>query len=213
MAVSKGNTSSDSANTASLAFSHTLAGGSSLVVVQVQINGNVTVTGVDYGASAMTFLGRRNHLDVATVEIWYIEGVSTSETITVNLSSMERVCAGAVDWAGADTPDNFVSRLIDAETSSSLTIAGDTSDNFIFDCILQRDGILTVGADQTQEWNISFGGAQNAGSTQPGSSGGVMSWSWDTSDDGAHAGCRIPASAVVDERHQTRHMRQSWGYH
>jgi len=195
-AVTKGNTSSAQGTTASLAWSHTLAAASDRVTVGTGMNTIAGASGVTYGASSMTLVRRDSHASVGTTEIWEISGVSTSETITVTLPSSQNVIAGAVDWDGADTPDNATGRLIDTETSSSLTVTGDASGNFIFDVIFQRNGALTVGADQNEEWNLTQT-QESGGSTQAGADGGVMSWSWSSSDDGAHTACRIPASAVT----------------
>ncbi len=197
-AVSKGNNSSANGNTDSLAWSHTLASGKDLVTVGVGVNSGVSSDGVTYGASSMTLLRRDIHAAIVVTEIWYITGVSSSETITVSLPSTQNVIAGAVDWAGADTPDNALGGEVEDATSDSLTVTGDASDNFIFDVIFMQSGALTVGADQTAEWNLTE--TQNSGgSTQAGSDGGVMSWSWSASSLGAHTACRIPASAGADD--------------
>lgn len=199
MAVTKGNVSSASGNTDSLAWAHTLGGSSDVVTVGLSLDAGITASGgVTYGASAMTLLRRDDNPGDAVTEIWYITGVSTSETITAGLSAKAQAIGGAVDWVGAATPDNATGSIPDAVTSVSDTVAGDASDNFIFDVLREPGNAPTVGADQAEDWNIAAGGERGGGSSQDGVNGGVMSWSWTGSVGAAHTTCRIPASAVTE---------------
>ena len=201
MAVSKGNVSSTSGNTDSLSWSHTVPSGSNLVlVVGLCLDDGITASGgVLFNTSeSLTLLRRDQNAGAAVTEIWYLVGPTvTTANIVASLSGKAQNISGAVDFAGADTPDNATGSTPDVTTSVSDTVAGSDADNFIFDCVRKPGAIPTEGADQTADWNIAAVGERGAGSTQDGVNGGVMSWS-STSDDCAHTACRIPELVVAD---------------
>ncbi len=201
MAVAKGNTSSGSGNTASLSWSHVVPSGSDRVLlVGVSILSDaIESTAVVFNTSeSFTVVRRSINNGAQTCSIWrLLNPTVTTANIVVTIESMVQVIGGAVDFNGAGTPDNADGATPDAATSTSLTITGDTADNFMFDVVAKDGGAPTEGVDQTADWNLGSGALEGAGSTQDGQDGGAMSWS-SGSDDWAHAACRIP-EAVVDD--------------
>lgn len=201
MAVAKGNTSSGQGNTDTLTWSHVAGGGADCVLmVGVSIDSDtVNVDTITFNTSE-SFTQLRNDVNAGanSSEIWYLlNPTDTTANIVVTLDGKAQVIGGAVDFNGASTPDNPDGATPDSVTSSSITVAGDTADNFMFDVIAKPGGTATEGADQVADWNLSQGGNQGAGSSQDGTSGGVMSWT-SASDDWAHTACRIP-EAVADD--------------
>lgn len=200
MAVAVGGVSSASGNTASLAWAHTIGFTGNLLLVGLCLDDGITASGgVTYGATAMTLLAgsRIQNAGAAVTEIWYLDNVLTSETITVSLSSKSMAIAGAVDFSGADTaPDNVAGSSPDGVASVSDTVTGVGADDFVFDCIREPGAAPTVGANQTAQWNLAGGGERGGGSTQDGVDGGVMSWDNGTTD-WAHSACRVPVAPVV----------------
>lgn len=203
MPVTKGNVSSTSANTSGpLAWSHTVPAGSNLVlVVGVCLDDNTSGDTVVFNTSeSLTLLRRDVNAGAGTTEIWFLVNPTvTTANISVELIGPKaQQIGGAVDFAGADTPDNETGSVPDGVTSVSDTVSGSDADNFIFDCIREPGGAPTAGADQTADWNVAAGGERGGGSTQDGVNGGVMSWSAGASTDWAHTACRIPEAVVAD---------------
>lgn len=206
MAVAVGNVSSASANSANLDWVHTLGAGADLVlIVGLSLPSGVTGGPVMWDGDgvneALTMLRREVNTGAATVEIWYLVNPSVatgSSEINATLSAMAQNIGGAITFSGATTPDNDVGSGPDGVTSVSDTVTGSPgADDFVFDVArLNANFVMTEGADQTAQWQVVAGGSRGAGSTQDGSFDDVMSWSWSSSSDVAHAACRIPAAAA-----------------
>ena len=204
MAVTKGNVSSGAANNANIDFIHTLNASSTVLVVGACLDSTNSVNSVTWDLSgvAETFTSLRvdDNVGDAHTEIWYLLNPSTAfddGTIRIATTTKFQNIGGCVGFLGAGTPDNQTGSVPDTVTSVSDTVTGDTADNFIFDCIRSPGGALTEGANQTADWNLAGGGEQGAGSTQDGTDGGVMSWSWTGNANVAHSACRIPESGAV----------------
>lgn len=206
MAVAVGNVSSASANSANLDWVHTLGAGADLVlIVGLSLPSGVTGGPVMWDGDgvneALTMLRREVNTGAATVEIWYLVNPSVatgSSEINAVLSSMSQNIGGAITFSGATTPDSDVGSGPDGVTSVSNTLLDAGNDDFVFDVVkLNGNFVMTEGADQTAQWQVVAGGARGAGSTQDGVFDEVMSWSWSSSSDVAHAACRIPASAAA----------------
>lgn len=200
MAVAVDGVSSGSANSSSLSWSHTLGTSGNLLLVGLCLDSGITASGgVTYGATSMTLLRRDSNSGDATSEIWYLDNITTSETITATLSAKAQSIGGAVDFSGAQSPPDNANgdATVDSATSVSVTVSGVNADDFVFDCVRSPGGSPSVGANQTAQWNLAAGGERGGGSTQDGVDGGVMSWTSGGAQAWALTACRVPAAAVT----------------
>ena len=181
--------SSATASSSSLAWSHTVGSGASrFLVVGVSIRGNRTVTGITYGASPLTSVGtQQNHDGTVRMAIWsLVAPASGTATITVTLSGSAKVVGGAVSFTGVDpsTPlGTFASVGSTGGGSTNPSVNATSAANDLVVDVLATDGgagTLTPGAGQTQRWNLFYGTSAadvaGAGSTEPGAASVTMSW-------------------------------------
>lgn len=208
MPATKGNVSSASANSASLAWAHTLTAGATMLIVGAGLPSGITVTSVTWDADGVnesfTELRNDDNPGAAHTGIWYLltpSAATGSSEITQAVSTMSRQVGGAVDFTGTSgAPDNATGSATDTTVSMNDTVSGVGADDYVFDSVRSDNGtVLTEGADQTADWNIQPGSGDIAGGgTQDGVNGGVMSWSWTGSGDAAHTACRIPGIAGAE---------------
>ncbi len=187
-AVVVDSTSSASANSQTVQWSHTVgAGFDRLLVVGVSIRGSSkTVGGITYAGQSLTSLGARsNGGNQVRTEIWYlIAPASGTGTIAVSLSAKAKFSSGAVSFTGvlqSDPVSPFVSNASTGQgfTDPTLSMSG-TAGETVLDVLAVEGGSqsLTPGTGQTELWDTPFGGAMTgAASMQPGSSSNAISWS------------------------------------
>jgi len=198
MAVAPGNNSSQSGNADSLTWSHSIMGGSDLVLlVFMAIDDGITTSTVVFNTSeSLTLLRRDANAGAGTSEIWYlVNPTQTTANIVASISAKAQNIAMAGDYTGATTPDNETGSTPDVVTSVSNTVSGVGADDFVVDVVRKPGDAPTAGVDQIAQFNLAAGGERGAYSEQDGVDGGVMSWS-SLSDDWAHTACRIPAAAA-----------------
>ena len=169
-----------------LAWSHTVGlGANRLLLVGVSINSGTTVSGITFGAQALTLVGAQNGQATQTrVEIWrLIAPNSGSATVTVTMSAAAVFGGGATSFADVDqgTPLGTFASAGNNTTTPSITLAS-AAGELVFDTVGARGDAttLTVGAGQTQQWNYATGSTPNdvigGGSTEPGAASVTMSW-------------------------------------
>jgi hypothetical protein len=183
--------SSVTASTASLSWSHTIGTGANrLLVVGVAIrNANNVVSGVSYGGKALTFLQARNNHDAAVrVEQWYLVAPpSGTANVTVTLSGSAKVVGGAVSFTGANQVAPFRGLAVNGSTDTGTndpTVADSSGASELVVSAVATDGnaakTLAPVAGQSQAWNLAYGtsGGDDVGaaSTATGAVDLVMGW-------------------------------------
>jgi hypothetical protein len=160
-----------------------------LLVVGVAIrNANNHVSSVSYAGEPLAFYAAQNNSDNAVrTEIWYVSAPpSGSGNVTVRLSAGAKMVAGAVSFSGVD-PVAPLRGLVSAGSTGTGTTnpqVADSSDvTEVVLSVLATEGCagsLTPAAGQAQQWTRFYGTAggdvAGAGSTAPGASALVMSW-------------------------------------
>jgi len=183
----------DSVSTASgstvstLTWSHTVGSGSNrvLMVGTSLRDGNKTVTTVTYGGTPLTRRGFQNGAGNANrVEIWSLIAPSSgTANVVVSLSGTIDVVGGAISFSGVDQATPFGTFVSAQGTSTAPSVTATSAAGEVVLDTLATDGdaaSATVGAGQTEQWNLATGVAGGnvigAGSTEPGASSVVMSW-------------------------------------
>ncbi len=179
--------SSASADAATLSWSHTVGADSNrLLVVSVAIkDAAYRVTSLSYGGAALTYYAARNNSDNAVrVEMWYLASAPTgSDSVRVGLSGGTKVVAGAISFSGVD-PIAPLRGLFSSGSTASGTAAATTVDSsgvgeVVFGAVATDGdpGTLTPVLGQTGHWNRVQGTyVAGGGSTAPGATGLVMGW-------------------------------------
>ena len=175
-------------NVSSLTWSHTVgAANDRILIVGVALrNSSVTVTGINYGGTALTLIGARsNGGGQVRMEMWKLVGPATgTANVVVTLSAAKRIVGGAVSYSGVNpnTPNGaFVSAISNGSTTALVT-ATSAMGELVVDVVAPEGdaGSLTVGAGQTQRWNTLTGTAsaevRGGGSSEPGAASVTMSW-------------------------------------
>lgn len=195
---------SDESEATSHTFSMTVASGTStvLVVCGCQENAIVAITGITFNGDALTLHDAINATTWGRAEIWrrIAPDVATGN-IVITLSGSDAEIAGAYAADGVDqtTPLRTAAKsTADSGTSVSDTVASVGTDDLVLD-VLSIDAhghAAAVGADQTERWDIQIVvKTTGASSTQPGSAGGVMSWTWTLSAPYSHVASAFIAVA------------------
>lgn len=199
--------SSEGTLVTSLTWSHTCTGSNRVLVVGISFykNGNSFISGVTYNSVAMTLVpssGTNN--GSYYVEQWYLIAPSTgANNIVVSVSGNGpfELSAGAVSWTDAHqtTPLGTAQTATGVSTAPSVTVSSGAGEYVMDTLILIHSGTLSVGSAQTSRWNDigAAGFTKYAGSTEPGDSSTIMSWSNTTPQDWAITAVNIkPVTAV-----------------
>ena len=192
MAVAFQNTSGmqNGVDVTSLTYSMTVSAGSDLALV-VGVSIELTardVTGVTFNGDAMTQVGSDTPSGDSFAEAQLFQLVNpdvVTGNVVVTLNTTGRVISGAYSMTGVDqtTPTGTAATDVSvSDTTASTTVGSVGTDDLVVD-ILSADAEVTVtaGADQgdnDMQNSIAPGSVTGAMSTQAGSAGGVMSWTW-----------------------------------
>ena len=161
-------TSSATANTTSLSWSHTVGSGANrLLVVGVSIrNANNQVATVTYAGKALTKLQARDNDDGAVrVEQWYlIAPPSGTGTVTVSVPGGAKVVGGAVSFTGADQVAPFRGLVSAGSTGTGTnnpTVADSSSAGELVVSTVATEGdagpTLAPLSGQSQAWKKYYG--------------------------------------------------------
>lgn len=150
--------------------------------------GSVEASDVDYGAQQLTRLVHVETSSWSWAEVWSLPNpnVGTTNDVVVTLTSADRVAVGiyVADGVSQSSPLRSPYTQNGTGTAASGTVAGVTANDLVFDvlCVDGLGHVASPGANQTERWDIEpDSGCTGASSTQLGSDGGDMSYSWTTS--------------------------------
>jgi hypothetical protein len=178
-------------------FSHTTSGSDRLMLVGVSFRNDQseTVSSITYNGDALSSVGSVAQGTSARVEIWSLVAPDTgTHDIVVTFSTVlkRNALVGATTYSGVHQTTPLGTFVFDANTSAGpATIdASSATDELVFDTVACKDcGSLTVGAGQTQRWNLVQGtggdSVYGAGSTEAGDTNVTMSWTLGASKDWA----------------------------
>ncbi len=158
-------------------------------------------TGVTYNAVGLTQLVNYSEAgDNAHVELWYLVAPATgANDIIFSQNGANDVVGGATSWTGVDQSTPFGPTATANGTASPATVdVTSASGEVVVDVVAARNAAtLTVGAGQTQRWNLGVGVIDGGGSTEPGAATVTMSWTLTGTFEWAIAGASLkPASGV-----------------
>src|SRR5260370_836355 len=166
-----------------LTWEHTPVGTPSAVGVTLQnYQGATSVTGVSYGASAMTQAVAITDGNNNSAQVWGLANPpSGAQTVTVTFAATGAFAeAGSFTVTGSDTTTTF-SNSNSASGSSTAPSESITSASgeFVIDVLsaLTSNGTITQGGSQTLRWQLDAPGNRGGGSSAPASVGSTtMSW-------------------------------------
>ena len=171
-----------------LSVSHTSSGTDRAAFIAVaHLNTVAPYAGsVTYGGNATT-----EHWDAQYASLYanagysYVAPPTSSTTVTSTLTGSTNMYwhgIGVVSFTGVDqttptgTPQTYQAG---ADVEASVTVASVGNDDMVVDSLMSRADTPVIGADQTQRVSIDNNWPTRFRvSTQPGSSGGVMSWTF-----------------------------------
>jgi hypothetical protein len=175
-----------------LIVSHTTSGSERLMLVGISFdpNNDQVVSSVTYNGTALSKEGHAVWSNDARAEIWSLvaPALGTHDVaITFSARLSFGAAAGVQTFNGVDqvTP---LGTFVPASGSSAGPATVDVSsgaNQLVFDTVAcETCTSLTLGASQTQLWNLSHAGgyAMGAASTEPGAATVTMSWTLGSSD-------------------------------
>jgi uncharacterized repeat protein (TIGR01451 family) len=166
-------------NAATLTFAHTNSGGSNRLVLVGISTDNTTVTSVTYGGVSLTNVGSAtaSGSPKPRSEIWSLPNPPAgSNNVVVILATSANIAAGAASFTGVSqtTPLGAFTGSSASSGSASISVSSATGE-LVFDSI-SSGNTPTVGASQTQRWNLLQGTIAGGASTQPGAASVTMAW-------------------------------------
>ena len=168
---------------ASYSWSHTVSASLSnrVLLVAISIMSLTSVASVTYAGQALTFEDSAQSATVRT-EWWLLTNPPTgANTVAVTLSAGVDSAAGAVSFGNVSQANP-----IDGEAGASgsgnpatVDLTTETDGAWVLDVVATPDTAITVGAGQTQRWNLSCTLGTGASSTEgPQSPAGTVTMSW-----------------------------------
>ena len=163
----------------SLTWSHTIVSGNNrILTVSLGLVGGQS-TGVTYGGTAMTLVGRHTGALSHTTEIWQLLAppVGTANIIATFDASREANGGGVAFNGVHQTMPTGTFQGADGESSTASVTVSSAAGEMVVD-VLYIDASITAtpGAGQTQRWNLD-NGRVGAGSTEAGAASVDMTWS------------------------------------
>ena len=160
-----------------------------------------TTSGVTYNGVGLTELVNHSESgDNAHVEIWYLVAPTTgTHDVVISQSGANDVVGGATSWTGVDQATPFGPTAVADGTASPATVdVTSASSEVVVDVVGARNAAtLTVGAGQTQRWNLGAGVIDGGGSSEPGAATVAMSWTLMGTFEWAIAGVSLKPSSGV----------------
>lgn len=197
--------SGSQSNVSSFSWSHsvTASGENTILVVGISLwdptGANRGVTTVTYNSVTMTQLRSDDNGSNIESSIWYLVNPSTgSNTVAVTLDGTNnRAVGGATSYTGVDqgsSVDAQAGGTVSANPSTNLLVTTVADNAWVVDVVtssLGTNNVITVGAGQTQRWNVTVGTTRASGGSTEGPktpAGNVtMSWSGTGTPNWAHS--------------------------
>jgi hypothetical protein len=142
-------------------------------------------TGVTYGGTALTLVGRYTGSHSHTSEIWRLLAptVATANIVASFNSSVDAIGGGvAFDGVDQSTPTGTLVGASADNSSPSRTVTSATGEVVIDVLFVDQNTTATAGAGQTERWDQT-NNRTGAGSTEAGASSVTMSWTLGTADE------------------------------
>ena len=186
------------ANSATLTFSHTVATSTNSVLLV----GDVSTFYSD-GAAA-TYAGNNLTLEkrlddglITAAELYsYVSPTAGANNVILTWGNVAaRAGANAISFTSASGVSGMAFSGGSAGSSASTAISSAVG-NMVYDILgIAAASTITVGADQTERSNQTHGSSASASSTEAGASSVTMSWSF-TLSNYAHIGIDVDAAAI-----------------
>lgn len=189
---------------ATYSWSHTCTGLNRFLRVSVSMLSVLgsSVSGITYAGVALSFIGAVASASGAIrIELWGLAAPRTgSNSIAVTLSTALDSVGGAASYANVDQTSsteafNSATATNVGAADATVTVTTVTPNAWVDDVVASDDTSITVGAGQTERWNISGTLGSGAGSNEgPKNPPGAVTMSWTTI--GAAATWSIGAVAI-----------------
>ncbi len=206
--ITVNSTSSNSTTAAaSLTWPHTITSGSNrALLVGISIENGGSSTGVTYGGTPLTLVGRS--VGTHTVELWRLLAPPVGPAnIVASFGATNQVVGGAAAFNGVSqtTPTGTFAGAGGVSTAPSVNISSATGE-LVLDVLYGNDGpTATPGTGQTTQWSLATGSGngkvRGAGSTEAGAPTATMSWTLSSSVEWQIGGVSIkpaPTSTLGD---------------
>ncbi|MEK6822287.1 MAG: hypothetical protein AABY13_00535, partial [Nanoarchaeota archaeon] len=166
------NVSTGTSQAASLTLTANCTGSNRVGVVNVMLDdgpADKTVTGVTWGGTAMTSLANVVHTGGSPrVQVFNLTNPpSGSQSVVITLAQTNKILAGAVCFTEAGAITNLTSAE-GTSTTASVTVPS-TTNHLVSDTVAVYAPTLTIGAGQTERYNLEMGGAGATGHRAGGS--------------------------------------------
>ena len=185
-----------------LSLSHTATGSDLAAFAGVEIfAGTTTSTSVTYAGTGMTEAWDFTYATSNGNAGYRLAGPTAGAqtvTSTIGDTTPDRHFLGVISMTGVDqtTPVGTPATANGTTSPATVTVGSVGADDLVVDN-MKVFATPTIGADQTESYN-DIGGAQNVrGATQPGTAGGVMSWTFTNATWGTGAIAFKPSAAAA----------------
>lgn len=191
---------SSAAGTGSATFSHTVANQANRVLVVDVLTVNVNISSVVFNSSETLTLDRRRlHAGgFPLAERWYYIGPTvTTANIVVTGNAGDVVIGAGRTYYDVDqtTPITNGTSAEGSSTTPSLTVSS-AAGNLVIDMVGAIAGSGTVGAGQTERFDLASGGGVDMGSEEAGAASVSMDWTLNTSGNWVQLGGSLLAPAT-----------------
>lgn len=169
------------ASATSLTFAHTCTGADRLLLVTAANAIIADVSGVTYGGVAMTYVADILRGDTIRIHLFRLIAPATgaNDVIITLVSGATAIVGGSQSFTGAHqtTPLGTPATASGYDTAPSIAVSSATGE-LVADAVgTEPNNAPTVGAGQTERWNLGVGTTvRAAGSTEPGAASVTMSW-------------------------------------
>jgi hypothetical protein len=196
--------------------SHTTSGTNRLMIVGVSIDNREqeTVASVTYNGLSLSLVGTRTNSNDARVELWRLIAPPTgTHNVVVTFTEgnepspagLNRAAViGVITFTGVDqtTPLGTMASAIGTDNNLATVNVSSAANELVLGVVsAENANSLTVGAGQTEYWNVVSPAADDeygAGSTEPGASTVTISWTLGVSNqEWAIAGVPIKPAATT----------------
>ena len=169
------------ANTGPITQAHTTGTESNRLMLVGISQKNKLVTSVTYGGTPLTLVGENITNTSARISIYrLINPPSGTANVVVNFSANpdKGAVVSITTFNNVDqtTPLGTFASAQGNSSSQTVNVSSATGE-LVYDVVAKRSQSLTVGAGQTQRWNLYSGWEMyGGGSTEPGAATTTMSW-------------------------------------